>query len=122
MLVAAVESQDQVEQIAEKIRNEPYKIFTNNCYHKSWKFLKEASKKGIDSKMCPVIGIALARLPFLGWKVKIPVLHSWVEVEGKRVEISHPLGEKSVWEIIPVDIRPLIAVRFNPLKWKLFRR
>lgn len=104
---------EELERIAERIRREPYRIFTNNCYHKSWKFLKKAAELGIKAKMCPVIGMAVARLPFLGWRMKIPVLHCWVEVEGKRIEISHPLGEKSVWEIIPGDVKPLIAVRFG---------
>ena len=113
-------SQAEAEQIAEKIRLEPYRLFTNNCYHKSWKFLKEASKRGIKAKMCPVIGLAVARLPFLGWRVKMPVLHSWVEVEGKRIEISHPPGEKSVWEIVPGDVKPVLAVRFNPLNCPIF--
>lgn len=72
--------------------------------------------------MCPVIGLAVVRLPFLGWSVKIPVLHSWVEVEGKRIEISHPIGEKSIWEIVPADVKPVLAVRFNPLKCPIFRR
>lgn len=72
--------------------------------------------------MCPVIGIARARLPFLGWRLIIPVLHCWVEVEGERIEISHPLGEKSVWEIVPADVKPILAVRFNPFKRRLFRK
>ena len=114
-------SQKEAEQIAEKIRHEPYRLFTNNCYHKSWKFLKEASKRGIKAKMCPVTGVAVARLPFLGWRVKMPVLHSWVEVGGKRIEISHPIGENSVWEIVPGDIKPVLAVRFNPLSRPVFR-
>lgn len=119
---AAEISQEEVQQIAEKIRYEPYRLLTNNCYHKSWKFLKEASIRGITAKMCPVIGLGRARLPFLGWRVKIPVLHSWVEVEGKRIEVSHPLGEKSIWEIAPVDVKPILTIRFNPLKCPLFHQ
>lgn len=110
------------EQLAEKIRHEPYRLFTYNCYHKSWKFLKEASKKGINAKMSPVIGIARARLPFLGWRVIIPALHCWVEVEGKRIEVSRPLGHKSVWDIMPAEVKPVLAVRFNPFKCSDRRR
>ncbi len=118
---AAEKYREDAEQIAEEIRREPYRLFTNNCYHKSWKFLKEASGKGIRARMSPVIGLAVARLPFLGRRAKIPVLHCWVEVEGKRIEVSHPIGEKSVWEIVPADVKPILAIRFNPLTWPFFR-
>jgi len=34
------------------------------------------------------------------------------EVDGKRIETSRTLGSSGIWGIIPVNIKPIIAVRF----------
>jgi hypothetical protein len=96
--------------IAEQLRQEPYKLLSNDCITKSRRLQKECRKLGIPCKVVVCIGIARAK--WLGRWLTIPVIHGWGEIEGKRVETSRPLGTAGIWSIIPVNIRPVITVKF----------
>ncbi len=98
-------------QIAEKLRREPYRLFTNNCLTKSARFKRECERQGIPARAVACIGLARAR--FFGHWITIPALHGWGEVEGKRIETSRPLGHSGVWGIVPMNIKPVIAVWFK---------
>ena len=99
----------KAEEIAERLRQEPYTLFTNDCITKSARLKKEFKLIGIQAKVALCIG--LARAKWFGHWLTIPVIHSWGEVEGKRIETSRPLGLSGTWGIIPVNIRPVINVR-----------
>ncbi len=99
------------EEIAEKLRRQPYHLFKNDCLIKSIKFKKQCEAHGVPAHCVACIGLARARL-FGGW-FTIPVIHGWGEVEGKRIEVSRPIGTGGVWGIVPVYIKPVFAVWYK---------
>ena len=101
----------KVEEIAERLRKEPYSFLTNDCLIKSSKLKKACKPLGIPVRIVACIGLGRAKV-FRLWWMTIPVVHGWAEVEGKRVEVSRPTGVSGTWGIIPRDIRPIIRVRF----------
>jgi len=101
---------EKAESIAEKLRQEPYNTFTNDCITKSLRFKNECKAMGIPARVVVCIGLARAR--WFGRWLTIPVIHGWGEVERQRIETSRPLGSSGIWGIVPVNIRPVIAVRF----------
>jgi hypothetical protein len=101
---------EAAERVAEMLRQEPYRFLTNNCLTKSMRFKRICRAKGIFARIAVCIGAADAVL--FGRRLTIPVVHGWGVVESKRIEVSRPLGSPSVWRIIPVNIRPLLVIRF----------
>lgn len=101
---------EKAEEVAERLRQEPYNLFTNDCFTKSARLKRQCKAQGIAARVVACIGLARARL-FGRWLI-IPVIHGWSEVEGKRIEVSRPLGSSGIWGIIPVNIKPVITVRF----------
>ena len=101
---------DKAEEIAEALRQEPYHMLTNDCITKSVRLKRQCRALGIPVKV--VVCIGLARAQWFGRRLTIPVIHGWGEVEGKRVETSRPLGSSGIWGIVPVNIRPVISVKF----------
>lgn len=101
------------EEIAEKLRQEPYHLFRNDCFTKSRRFVRECQKRNIEAKLvwC-VLGLVKAKLPIIGFRTFPYSLHFWGEVEGKRFETSRPLGSAGGLGIIPKDIKPIITIRF----------
>ncbi len=99
------------EEIAEKLRQEPYHLFKNDCFVKSVKFKKRCEAVGIPARAVACIGFARAR--FFGRWFTIPAIHGWGEVEGKRIETSRPIGAAGRWGIVPVYIKPIIAVWYK---------
>ena len=105
-----VSNLEKAEEIAEKLRQEPYDLLKNDCITKSMKFKRGCEALGIPASVVACIGLARAYL-FGQWLI-IPVIHGWGEVEGKRIETSRPLGSSGLWGIVPVNIKPVIALRF----------
>jgi hypothetical protein len=101
---------EEVEKIAERLRQEPYNLFRNDCITKSIRLKRECKALGVSAHVVACIGISRARL--FGYLLTIPVIHGWGEVEGKRIETSRPLDSTGILGIVPVDIKPLITVRF----------
>lgn len=101
----------EIEEIADKIRQEPYSLFSNDCLTKSIHFVQECRKQNIDARVVCSIGLAAARIPLLPRRLSIPVFHCWAEVAGQRVEVSRPLGSAAMLGIVPRDIRPIIKFR-----------
>ena len=101
---------EKAEEIAERLRQEPYHLFKNDCLIKAIRFKKKCQAAGIPA--CAVACIGLVRAYLFGCRVTIPVIHGWGEVEGKRIETSRPLGSSGIWGIVPMTIKPVIAVRF----------
>ena len=102
---------EKAEEIAERLRQEPYDVFRNDCFTKSIRLKRECKAQGISVRVVACIGLARARLLFGRWLI-IPVIHGWSEVEGKRIEVSRPLGSSGIWGIVPVNIKPVITIRF----------
>jgi len=102
---------ERVEKLAEKLRHEPYKLLTNDCFMKSMKLKRQCQELGIPARIIACIGIVRAQV-FRLWWMTIPVIHGWVEVDGQRIEVSRPHGVPGTWGIIPGNIRPLIKLRF----------
>ncbi len=98
------------EHIAERLRREPYDLFRNDCISKSVRLKRECRAMGIDARV--VICLGLARAKWFGRWTRILVVHSWGEVEKKRLETSRPLGSSGIWSIVPMNIRPIWSLRF----------
>ena len=96
----------KAEELAEKLRQEPYVLFKNDCISKSLRLKRQCKDLGIDASVVVCIGISKAK--WFGQCLTIPVIHGWGEVEGKRIETSRPLGSKGTWSIVPVNIEPVI--------------
>lgn len=99
----------KAEKIAEKLRQEPYFLFKNDCLTKSKRFKKECLALGIPASAVACIG--LARAKWFGHWLTILVIHGWGEVEGKRIETSRPLGQSTIFGIVPMNIKPIITMR-----------
>lgn len=99
---------EKAEEIAERLRQEPYVLFRNDCLTKSFRLKKECATLGIQVRVVACIGLTGAK--WFGVWLTIPVIHGWGEVEGKRIETSRPLGSSGIWDIIPVNIKPVIAI------------
>lgn len=98
---------------AEELRQKPYYLFRSDCLTKSIWLVKECRKQNIDAKLvwC-ALGLVKIKLPILGW-VTIPVFtHFWVEVNGRQIETSRPVGSSGFLGIIPANIRPVITIKF----------
>jgi hypothetical protein len=104
-----MDSLSQVEQMAEKLRQEPYRLFRNDCITKSRRLQKACRALGIPVAVIVCLGYARAKL--WGRSPWVPVIHGWVELGGRRIETSRPLGHAGFMGIVPVTIRPLIRVR-----------
>ena len=98
-----------VEEIAERLRQEPYHLLTNDCIIKSVRLKRECRRLGIKVKVVVCLGTVKARW-FGRWLV-IPVVHGWGELNGKRIETSRPLGTRGIWGIVPVNIRPVLTLK-----------
>jgi hypothetical protein len=95
--------------MAEKIRQEPYHLFRNDCITKSRRLKKACVDQGIPAKQVVCLGYARAKL--LDQTLWVPVIHGWVEVNGRRIETSRPLGHSGFIGIVPVNIKPLIKMK-----------
>ncbi len=98
----------KAEELAERLRREPYHLLSNECFIKSIRLRRECKALGIPVRVAVCIGLARAKL-FGRW-LTLPVVHDWGEVEGKRIETSRPLGTSGIWGIVSVNIMPVIAV------------
>ena len=101
----------KADEIAVKLRQEPYNLLTNDCYKKSIKLKRQCETLGIPVRIVACIGMVRAKV-FKLWWMTIPVIHGWAEVDGHRVEVSRPHGVSGTWGIIPANIRPVIKLRF----------
>jgi len=101
---------EKAEEIAKIIRNETYHLLTNDCIIKSLKFRRTCKKMGVRAKV--VLCLGLGRAKWLNCWLTIPVIHAWGEVKRQRIETSRPLGSSGIWGIIPVNIKPVVAIHF----------
>jgi hypothetical protein len=99
---------ERAESIAERLRQEPYRLLNNDCITKSLRLKKECRAMGIPARVVVCLGLARAR--WFGRWLTIPVIHGWGEVEGRRMETSRPLGSSGIWGIVPMNIKPVIAI------------
>jgi len=106
----AAEDTEKAESIAGRLRQEPYRLLTNDCIIKSVRLKRECRALGITVRVVVCLGLARARL--LGRWLTIPVIHGWVEAWGRRIETSRPLGSAGMWGIVPVTVKPIIALYF----------
>jgi hypothetical protein len=101
---------EKAEKIAETLRHEPYKLFRNDCISKSRRLKKACLEMGIQARLVVCLGYARAKVS--GRSLIVPVIHGWGEVEGKRVETSRPLGHSGFIGIVPMNIRPIVSLKF----------
>jgi len=90
-------------EIIQKIRDEPYNFWTNNCIHKAF---KAKSQLGFGRV---VICLGLARTRYFGRRLVILVIHAWFD-NGRRIEVSRPPEQEGIWGIINQKIRPLLGI------------
>ena len=74
-----IDPNNEFEEYIEKIHIEPYSLITNNCYHKSWKVIKESLRRGKDADLitCP------SRFP-----VPPIIPHFYAKVNEKIVDVA----------------------------------
>ncbi len=76
---------ETAEDIAENLRQEPYRLFRNDCFTKSLRFRSECRTRGVKAHLvwC-ALGLTKSKFPLLG-EVTIPYsAHFWGEVKGQR--------------------------------------
>jgi len=100
--LATTSELEVAENIAESLRQEPYRLFRNDCLFKSLRFRSQYRKRDIRAHLvwC-ALGLTKAKLPLLG------------EVKGQRFETSRPLGSSGGLGIVPSKIKPIITVKFS---------
>lgn len=101
---------EAIQQIAERLRQEPYHLLWNDCLTKSVRFRRACRRRGIATRMVVCLGLVRAKVGPC-W-LTVPVIHGWGEVAGERVEVSRPLGAAGDFGIVPRDIRPVLSLRF----------
>ena len=70
---------------AELIHGQPYNIFTDNCIHKNLKVARMAQRLGLTSKLI----FCLAQTPLLLGLFRLYNLHTYLEVEGIKVDVFY---------------------------------
>jgi hypothetical protein len=102
-----------VENIAESLRQEPYRLFQNDCFTKSMRFRSECRRIGVKAYLvwC-ALGLTKIKLPFLGEIIVPYCTHFWGEIQGKRFETSRPLGSRGILGIVPSKIQAVLTLRF----------
>ena len=103
---------DITEQIAAKLRQEPYRLFRNDCLTKSLRLRSECRKRGFKAHLvwC-ALGLAKVKAPVIG-EIPIPICtHFWGEVHGRRFETSRPLGSHGSFGVVPSEIKPVFTIK-----------
>lgn len=100
----------KVDKIVERIRQEPFAILSPRtcCLAKSFKFRRSCLEDGIEARM--VICVGWVRVKQLGFWIRIPRIHAWGEVNGKRIEVSAPLDTVRPLGYLDIDIKPVVAI------------
>lgn len=75
----------KLKQFIEEIYRQPYSLINNNCIHKSVKIAKKARELGKDARLVACWSIVPMKV-LRGFPTLQP--HMYVEVEGKRVDVS----------------------------------
>ena len=101
--------EEAVNRIVEGLRQEPYNFIKNNCIIKSVRFRSMCRAMGIPAKTVVCIGTTKAK--WFGYRIVLPAIHSWGEVKGRKIEVSRPLGQATIFGIVPMNIKPVIAIR-----------
>lgn len=83
-------------------------MFGNNCFRKSLKFRKECRRIGISARV--VFALVITPCKRLPLPPGVVWFHAWAEVDGQRIELARPLGEKNTANTFDSDIRPIIAI------------
>lgn len=96
------------EQIAERLRRQPWIMFKNNCFTNSLRLKSECKSLGIQARV--VICIGLGETKWFGHWRTIPTIHGCCEVEGRRIETSRPLGASGILGIVSMNIKPVVAI------------
>jgi hypothetical protein len=104
--------QARIDEIAESLRQEPYRMLGNDCLVKAVRFARACKRAGIDARVTVCLGVASARVPRTSRRLALPALHAWGEVDGERIEVSRPLGSEGTLGVVPMHIRPVFRVRF----------
>lgn len=107
---------DWLEEKIERYRYEPYHLFSNNCIHKSLRLRQELKGRGINANVVLLLfGLGKARIPIVSrllGRIPFPaLLHAYVEINGKRIEVSRPLGEEGFLGFINEEIKPILKVK-----------
>lgn len=100
----------KVDEIAERLRNEPYHFlpFRSNCIGKSFRFKRECIEAGIEARVVICSGIVEIRK--FDFHFGLPVIHGWGEADHRRIELARPLDEESPFGSFDIDLRPIIAI------------
>lgn len=99
-----------VKDIAEKVRQEPFSILSlkGNCLSKSIRFKELCRRADVEARV--VISIGWVDIELLGFKIPLPRIHAWGEVDGTRIEVAAPLDMIRVLGYCDIDIKPMLAI------------
>ncbi len=96
-----------MEEVADRLRAEPFHTLRNNCLVKSFRFKRECARRGIRARVVISLGYTRVKRRL---RLTIPIIHAWGEVEGKRIEVARPLDEPSLWGTLDSEVQPVLAV------------
>jgi len=90
-------NEEKVNLIGEKLRHMPYRSLPTryNCFGKCLQFQRECLEIGVKARVIVCAGIA--EMTLFGILLKVPMIHGWCEVDGRKVEITRPLDNNSRW-------------------------
>ena len=100
----------KIEEIAERIRHEPFHSLTNNCFIKSIKFKRACSK--LDIRVAVVASLSTVEFRRWGIHFWFLIIHAWAFANERRLEVARPLDEKSLWGTFDIDVIPIIGIWF----------
>ncbi len=100
----------KVEEIAERLRKEPFHMFGNNCLQRSLKFREECLKVGVSVRVVLALVLTPCKRfllpPYIIW------FHAWAEIDGRRIELARPLNERNTANTKDIELKPIIAIWF----------
>ncbi len=103
----------EIRRFIEDIYREPYSLISNNCIHKSIKIARKVWELGKDTCLIACLSIVTMKI-LRGFPTIQP--HMYVEVEGKRVDVSlDPRHEEKYCQnrekiiVLPVKLPKLLA-------------
>lgn len=100
---------EEVERIAQELRYERFDLLINNCIIKSIRFRNKCRLLGIPARAN--ISFSKARTKWFGYRLVLPTIHGFGELDGERIEVAHRLDQIGVWGTVDADVIPVFTMR-----------
>lgn len=100
----------RAEELAEKLRQEDFSFMRNSCIRKSIRLKRQLKGHGVSSRILFCIGTAKAN--WFGHLILTPSVHTYLDVDGTRIETARQPEDFDVWHITPANIKPYFGIWF----------